>query len=63
MTFGEADKKRTAFKQKGVANPNQIEQPLLDVSFSSDDMKRHSYHASSSYEKSSFEDSAIDGEV
>lgn len=62
MTFGEADKKRTAFKQKGVNN-SQMEQPLLDVSFSSDDMKRHSYHGGSSYEKSSFEDSPVGAEV
>ena len=40
-----------------------MEQPLLEISFSSDDMKRHSYHGSSSYERSSFEDSSVDHEV
>lgn len=58
MTFGEADKKRNAFsKQKDSSE--QMEQPLLNVSMSSDDMKRHSYHGSSSHDKSSF-DSSID---
>ena len=62
LTFGEADKKRSAFsKQK--EERNQMEQPLLNVSMSSDDMKRHSYHGSSSYDKSSFEDSSIDAAV
>lgn len=60
ITFGEADKKRKEFKQKGVNN-SQMEQPLLNLSNSSDDVKRHSYHGSSSYEKSSFEDSPVDG--
>ncbi|XP_066912648.1 muscle calcium channel subunit alpha-1-like [Clytia hemisphaerica] len=59
LVFGEADKKRSAFsKQK--EDRSQMEQPLLNVSMSSDDMKRHSYHGSSSYDKSSFEDSSAD---
>lgn len=60
MTFGEADKKRNAFGKKA----NAMEQPLLEVSsFGSEELKRHSYHASSSCEKSSIEDSSVDVEV
>ena len=55
LTFGEADKKRSAFSKQ---RENQMEQPLLSVSVSSDDTKRHS-----SCEKSSFEDSSFDVEV
>lgn len=59
MTFGEADKKRNAFGKKA----NAMEQPLLEVSsFGSEELKRHSYHASSSCEKSSIEDSSVDVE-
>ena len=62
MTFGEADKKRSAFGKKSGAPGSAVERPLLDISFSSDDMKRHSYHGSSSYDHSTRE-SSIDAEV
>jgi len=51
MTFGEADKKRNAYGKKG----GTMEAPLLNVSVSSDDAKRHSYHGSSSHERSSLD--------
>lgn len=57
ITFGEADKKRNAFSRKSTT---PSERPLLDVSVSSEDMKRHSYHGSSSYERSSHDDSSFD---
>lgn len=57
ITFGEADKKRNAFGRKSVT---PAERPLLDVSVSSEDMKRHSYHGSSSYDRSSHDDSSFD---
>ena len=62
MTFGEADKKRSAFGKKIGAPGNAVDRPLLDISFSSDDIKRHSYHGSSSYDHSTRE-SSIDTEV
>lgn len=62
MTFGEADKKRSAFGKKSGVPGSAVDRPLLDISFSSDDIKRHSYHGSSSYDHSTRE-SSIDTEV
>ena len=55
MSFGEADKKESAFGKKRRVSESARERSLLDISFISDDMKRHSYHGSSSFDHSTRE--------
>ena len=52
LTFGEADKKRSAFSKQ---RESQMEQPLLNVSASSEENKRQSYQGATSSYDSSFD--------